>query len=55
MDRWWRQINYYPGEVSTPTAYLTTSELLFNSTISTLDDRFMCMDIRYFYFATPTE
>ena len=43
----------YPGEVSTPTADMNTSKLLLNSTISTLNASFMCMDIKEFYLDTP--
>ena len=41
--------------MSTPTSDLTTSKLLFNSAIYTLNIRFMCMDIKDFYLATPME
>jgi hypothetical protein len=43
----------YPGKVSTPTADLTTSKILFNSVISTLNAMFMCLDIANFYLNTP--
>lgn len=42
----------YPGEVSTKTAELTTAKILINSTISTPDAAFMCMDIKDFYLNT---
>ena len=45
----------YPGEVSTPTAKLTTAKCLLNSTISTPDARFMGVDIKDFYLNTPLE
>ena len=42
----------YPGELTTRTADLTTSKLLWNSVISTKDARFMSIDIRNFYLGT---
>ena len=39
----------YPGEVSTPTSYLTTIKLHVNSAISDVKLIYMCMDIKYFY------
>ena len=38
----------FPGITATQWASLTTSKCLFNSTISTRDARFMCLDIDYF-------
>jgi hypothetical protein len=43
----------YPGKVSTPTADLTTSKILFNSVVSELHARFMCLDIENFYLNNP--
>jgi hypothetical protein len=43
----------YPGDVSTPTADMTTAKILFNSVISTDDARFMCADMKDFYLNTP--
>jgi hypothetical protein len=43
----------YPGDVSTPTADMTTTKILFNSVISTPDARFMCTDVKDFYLNTP--
>jgi hypothetical protein len=43
----------YPGNVSTPTADMTTAKILFNSVISTPDARFMCTDVKDFYLNTP--
>jgi hypothetical protein len=43
----------YPGDVSTPTADMTTAKILFNSVISTPDVRFMCTDVKDFYLNTP--
>ena len=38
-----------PGDLSTRTAEMTTSKLLFNSVISTPDARFACIDIKNMY------
>ena len=38
----------YPGEVSTPTSYLTTMKLHVNSAISEVKSRYLCMDVKYF-------
>jgi hypothetical protein len=43
----------YPGITSTQTASLTTSKCLFNSTVSTPDAKFLCLDIQNFYYDTP--
>ena len=43
----------YPGPTATETAEIQTSNLLFNSTISTKGGRFMCIDLKDFYFGTP--
>jgi hypothetical protein len=45
----------YPGKVSTETADLTSSKILFNSVISTPDARFMGIDLKDFYLGTPME
>lgn len=45
----------YPGNVSTPTADITTAKLVFNSTISTPGAKFMTVDIKNFYLGTPME
>ena len=39
----------YPGEVSTPTSYLTTMKLHINSAILDVKSRYMCIDVNYFY------
>jgi hypothetical protein len=39
----------YPGEVSTPSADLTTTKLLFNSVVSTPGAKFMTIDIKNMY------
>ena len=36
----------YAGDVSTPTADITTEKLIINSTISTPGARYMCCDIK---------
>ena len=43
----------FPGITAAQCASLTTSQCLFNSTISTQDARFMCLDIGDFYYSTP--
>jgi hypothetical protein len=43
----------YPGNTSTPTASQTTTKVLINSTISTDDARFGCIDLKDFYLGTP--
>jgi hypothetical protein len=43
----------YPWEVTTPTADLTMSKLLFNSVVSTPGATFLMMDIQHFYLNTP--
>ena len=45
----------YPFELTTCTADLTTSKLLWNSTISTRGARYMCEDAKNFYLATPLD
>ena len=45
----------YDGNVSTPTADLTTVKCLLNSVISTKGARFMTMDIKDFYLNNPME
>jgi hypothetical protein len=45
----------YPGNVSTPTADLTTAKILINSVISTPGARFATADISNFYFDNPME
>jgi hypothetical protein len=43
----------YPGITTTQTASLTTSKCLFNSTVSTPKAKFLCLDIKNFYYDTP--
>ena len=45
----------YPGELTTRTADLTTSKVMWNSTISTRGARYMAADAANFYLATPME
>ena len=45
----------YPFELTTRTADLLTSKVLWNSTISTKDARYMCIDIKNMYLATPMD
>jgi hypothetical protein len=43
----------YPGELTTRTADLTTSKILWNSTLSTPGAKYACADVGNFYLATP--
>jgi hypothetical protein len=43
----------YDGDVSTQTAYLATSKILWNSVISTIHAAYMCLDLKNFYLGTP--
>ena len=45
----------YPGDCGTPTVDLLTVKLLLNSVISTLDAKFMTIDIKDFYLNTPMD
>jgi hypothetical protein len=45
----------YPGELSTWTADLTTSKLMWNSVLSTEGAKYMCLDIKNFYLSTPLD
>ena len=45
----------YPGELTTRTADLRTSKIMWNSTISTRGARYMTADAGNFYLATPME
>ena len=45
----------YPGELTTRTADLTTSKILWNSVISTDNARFAALDVGNFYLETPLE
>ena len=39
----------YPGEVSTPTSYLTTTKLHVKSPISDVKSKYMGMGVKHFY------
>ena len=45
----------YPGDLTTRTAELTTSKILWNSMLSTENGKYMCIDIRFFYLCTPID
>ena len=44
-----------PGDVTTPTAYLKTDKLVFNSVLSTKNEKIMCADIASFYLNTTMD
>lgn len=48
-----RNLMDYPGELTTRTADLTTAKMLWNSTISTTNARYLCLDIKNLYLGTP--
>ena len=43
----------YPGDCGTPTVELATVKLLLNITVSTLNAKFMTIDINDFYLNNP--
>ena len=43
----------YAGEVTTKTADLVTSKVLWNSVVSTELAKFLCIDIKNFYLCAP--
>jgi hypothetical protein len=45
----------YPGELTTRTADLTTSKLMWNSVLSTKGAKYMCLDIKNFYLTAPLD
>jgi hypothetical protein len=45
----------YPGELSTQTANLTTSKLMWNSILSTPGAKYMCLDIKNFYLTAALD
>jgi hypothetical protein len=45
----------YPGELTTKTADITTSKLMWNSIFSTEGARYMCLDIKNFYLTAPLD
>ena len=44
---------HFPGDVTTPTAYLIMAKLIFNSVLSTKNAKFICADIAKFYLNNP--
>ena len=45
----------FPGDVTTPTAYIITANLIFNSVSSAKNEKFMCVDIDNFYLNNPMD
>jgi hypothetical protein len=45
----------YPGELTTRTADLTTSKLMWNSVLITEDTKYMCLDNKNFYLTAPLD
>ena len=45
----------YPGELTTRTADLTTSKVLWKSVLSTQEAKYMCIDIKNVYLGTPLD
>ena len=45
----------YPDELTTRTVDLLTTQILWNSVISTKDARYICIDIENMYLATPLD
>jgi hypothetical protein len=45
----------FPGKLSTQTANLTTSKLMWNSILSTKGAKYMCLDINIFYLTTALD
>jgi hypothetical protein len=43
----------YPGELTTRTANLTTSKLMWNSVLGTKGAKYMWLDIKNFYLTAP--
>jgi hypothetical protein len=43
----------YPNDCSTPTADIITVKILLNSIVSTLNAKFMTIDLKDFYLMTP--
>ena len=48
-------LNNYPGKLTTKTANLTTSKLMWNSVLSTEGAKYMCLDIKNFYLTAPLD
>ena len=45
----------FPGDVGTPTAKMLLVKIMLNSVISTPGAKFMSIDIKNFYLATPMD
>jgi hypothetical protein len=45
----------YPGEVTTRTADMVTSKILWNSVVSTPGAKYCCADVKNFYLETPMD
>jgi len=45
----------YSGELTTRTADLITSKLMWNSVLSTKGTKYMCLDIKNFYLTAPLD
>jgi hypothetical protein len=45
----------YPGEVTTRTADMVTSKVLWNSVVSTPGAKYCCADVKNFYLETPMD
>ena len=45
----------FPGDVTTPTAYLITSKIVFNSVLSKKNEKIMCADLSNFYLNNPID
>ena len=45
----------YPEELTTRTADLITTKIVWNSVLSTEDAKYMCIDIKNMYLATPMD
>ena len=45
----------HPFELTKITAYLITTQIMWNIVFSTLDTKYMCVDIKKMYLATPLE
>jgi hypothetical protein len=50
-----RNLINYPGELSTRTADITTSQIMWNSILSTEGAMYMCVDLMNFYFSAPLD
>ncbi len=49
------QLNYYPGKLSTQTANLTPSKLMWNIILSTKGAKYMSLDIKNFYLTAALD